>query len=329
MDENKQCYKTISENECIFSSGIIISAGSLYLDIDAYACCVAMRELLCMKGEKAIAFSEANCNYSVCKSLISEGQVFQSLPPDFRDSKYIIVDVSDPDFLADTIPLESVYSIYDHHVGFEEYWRRRIGDNSHIEFIGAAATLIYREWKKAGLQDKISRNTARLLIAAIVDNTLYLTSSNTTQEDRITFDELCDKANVNDRWCVAYFSEVQESIEADLRNALFYDIKSMQATSILPSKIAQLCIWNSERIFNRLSEIRTWFGKSTETWMINIIDIQKKCSFFICDDKSIQSNLESIFGITFFDGVAKLQTTLLRKEIIKIVKEVETSTNNR
>ena len=34
---------------------VIITAGSNYLDIDAYACCVAMQELLRLQGKKAVA----------------------------------------------------------------------------------------------------------------------------------------------------------------------------------------------------------------------------------------------------------------------------------
>jgi len=167
----------------------IITAGSTYLDIDAYGCMVAMAELLNLKGERAVAYSKAPCNYSVCDFLVKEGQVARELPEGVaeEDARYIIVDISDPDFLKDSVPLDKVDAIYDHHVGFEEYWTSRIGEGTHIEFIGAAATLIYREWQKAGLEEKMPRSTALLLIAAILDNTLDLTSSNTTEEVREVF----------------------------------------------------------------------------------------------------------------------------------------------
>ena len=112
----------------------IITAGSAYLDIDAYACCVAMKELLELKGENAIAYSKAPYNYSVCKSLIEAGQVVDTLPSDClaETPKYIIVDVSDPEYIKDSVPLPNIMEVYDHHVGFEEYWESRIGKNSHI-----------------------------------------------------------------------------------------------------------------------------------------------------------------------------------------------------
>ncbi|MBE5867335.1 MAG: DHH family protein [Lachnospiraceae bacterium] len=298
---------------------IIITAGSTYLDIDAYACSVAMAELLQLQGIPAIAYSAAPCNYSVCEFLIEKGQILTSLQSQYQaeTAKYIVVDVSDPEYMKENVPLSQVVEIYDHHVGFEAYWTSRIGEQAHIEFIGAAATLIYREWKRAGLQDQMTRATALLLIAAILDNTLNLTSSNTTAEDRIAFHELCQKANVDHKWCVTYFSQVQENVEADLKNALFNDIKTLRGNAILPPRIAQLCVWDARGILERLPEIRRWFADKDDSWMINIIDLRQHCSYFVCDDHDYQKGMEKIFHIQFQSGVAKSPVSYLRKEIIK------------
>lgn len=306
-------------NQNCFKNPTIITAGSTYLDIDAYACCVAMAELLQLKGESVIAYSNAPCNYSVCPSLIEEGQIMKALPSDFREdnAKYIIVDVSDPEFLKGSVPLERIVEVYDHHVGFEAYWENQIGDKSHIEFIGAAATLIYREWKKSGLENKMVRSTALLLIAAILDNTLNLTSSNTTFEDMEAFHELCKKENIDEEWAASYFSEVQASVEADLKNALFNDIKTVRNNDVLPPRVAQICVWDANSILSRLSEIHQWFAESADSWMINIIDIKHHCSYFVCDDRYHQKELERVFDIRFESGVANSPIAYLRKEIIK------------
>lgn len=298
---------------------IILTAGSTYLDIDAYACMVAMAELLRLMGKRAIAYSAAPCNYSVCRSLVEERQVLRELPQDWNecDAKYIIVDVSDPEFLKDSVPLDKVIEIYDHHVGFEEYWTSRIGKGAHIEFIGAAATLIYRAWKKSDMLDKMTSSTARLLIAAILDNTLNLTSSVTTQEDIDTFGELCMRENIGHEWCAAYFSEVQTSIEADLKNALFGDIKNIRSNPVLPSYMGQIAVWDAESVLDRLEEIREWFNSRYNEWMLNIIDIQNRCNYFVCDGTEHQKKIEKIFDVHFAAGVAKTPVSYLRKEIIK------------
>lgn len=299
----------------------IITAGSTYLDIDAYACMVAMAELLRLEGANVIAHTAAPCNYSVCQSLITEGQILKSMPQDIQpeNANYIIVDVSDPDFLKDSVPLDRVTAIYDHHTGFEAYWHSRIGDNAHIEFIGAAATLIYREWIKAGLQNKMSRSTELLLIAAILDNTLNLTSSNTTSEDIETFEELCRKENIGADWCSAYFSEVQKNIEADLQNALRNDMKYIGQNRVLPAYMMQLCVWDADGMLERLYDIRKWFGTLEGGWMLNLIDIKHQCSYFVYDDAARQKEIERIFAVRFENSVARTAKPYLRKQIIKNV----------
>ena len=302
----------------------IITAGSTYLDVDAYACCVAMQELLTLQGYHAIAYSNAPYNYSICRSLIYAAHIIKSFPTNIhpKTASYIIVDVSDPDFLKDSVQLDRVTAVYDHHTGFESYWQSRIGENAHIEFLGAAATLIYREWKQAGLQDRMSRSTALLLIAAILDNTLNLTSSNTTPEDIETFKELCRKENIDEAWCASYFAEVQANVEADLQNALLNDTKNVRNNNILPPRVSQITVWNAKSILERLPEIRQWFG-DTESWMINIIDIQQRCSYFVCDETFYQQKIGQVFDVQFEDGVAKTPKSYLRKEILKKTQSIQ------
>jgi inorganic pyrophosphatase/manganese-dependent inorganic pyrophosphatase len=298
-----------------FNEKCIITAGATYLDIDAYACMVALAELLQRQGQDAVAWSAAAHNCSICPSLVAEGQILRELPKDWEENgQYIIVDVSDPEYLQKRVPLDNVVAVFDHHVGFENYWKSRIGDSAQIEFIGAAATLIFRQWQKAGLQDQMTHATARLLIAAILDNTLNLTSTNTTEEDVKVFQALCAHANVDQDWCAFYFAEVQAGVESDLRNALLKDTKNLRDNSVLPEKVAQLCVWDSNSVLQRIPEIRGWFDG---TWMLNIIDLQHHCSWFVCDEPSYQTKIANLFGITFENGVAQTLIPYLRKEIIR------------
>lgn len=304
------------------NKNIIVTAGSTYLDIDAYACSVAMTELLNLKGINAISYSNAPSNYSVCESLVEAGQMLSVLPAnyDLETSKYIIVDVSDPEYIKSAVPIDNIIEIYDHHTGFEEYWQNKIGENAHIEFIGAAATLILREWKNSGFIGQMKRSTALLLIAAILDNTLNLTSENTRTEDIEAFEKLCQMANVGEEWCKSYFAEVQMKVEADLKNAIFNDIKLVRDNEVLPSHIGQLCLWNAESIFERVTEIKGWF-EDYDSWMINVIDIKNRCSYFMCDNYHNKKELERVFDIHFSDGIARTTISYLRKEIIKKVQD--------
>ena len=297
----------------------IFTAGSTYLDIDAYACMVGMAELYRLQGRQAVAYSRAAGNYSVCPSLTAPGQILRELPSEQweREAEYIIVDVSDPEFLKQSVPLERVTAVYDHHVGFESYWEARIGGNARIEFIGAAATLIFREWKKAGLQAQMSPATARLLAAAILDNTLDLTSGNTTDEDRETFRALCAQAGIGEDWRGRYFSEVQQTVEADLKNALLGDLKNLRDNPVLPPLVAQLCVWDAGSVLCRLEELRGWFSALPKGWMVNIIELKNRRNYFVCDDTVYQKKIEGVFDVHFRDGAARTDRTYLRKELIR------------
>ena len=102
-----------------------------------------------------------------------------------------------------------------------------------------------------------------------------------------------------------------------MENALFNDIKTIRPNDILPSGMAQLCVWDARRALTQLPQIRKWFENGTGTWMINIIDICQRCSYFVCEDGGHQREIERVFDVCFEDGVAQTSVPYLRKEIIK------------
>ena len=48
----------------------VVTSGSAYLDIDAYACCIAYAELLNLQGVDARAVSSAPLNASISKTVL-------------------------------------------------------------------------------------------------------------------------------------------------------------------------------------------------------------------------------------------------------------------
>jgi len=296
---------------------LIVTAGDNYLDIDAYACAVAYAELLRLQGQSAAAYSKAPCNYSVPSSLLSKGEMLKELPRGFEDADFIVVDVSDPEYMKRSVPLERVTAVFDHHTGFESYWQEKIGERARIEFIGAAATLIFREWEKAGLTEKMQPATARLLAAAILDNTLNLTSQNTTEEDKLALDRLLKRAGASERFGEEYFSNVQECILQNVAKALQNDLKTLPNQNVLPQNIAQLCVWDGERILESIALSASRLVQQGESLMVNLIDIKHGCSYFWCSEEKFQKTLSGIFGVEFEKAVAKTEVPYLRKEIIK------------
>ena len=86
--------------------------------------------------------------------------------------------------------ISRVREIYDHHLGYTEFWQERLGEFAIIERIGAAATLIYEAWKLRDHPENISNESATLLAHAILSNTVDFQLSLTCDRDREALREL-------------------------------------------------------------------------------------------------------------------------------------------
>jgi inorganic pyrophosphatase len=298
----------------------IITAGSNFLDIDAYACCIAYAELLRLQGEDAIAYSSATMNESITSAIRSWDVSFSTIyTPSIKDT-FILVDVSDPGYLDKAVDINRVVEVVDHHVGFEEFWHDRIGNKADIEFIGAACTQIYEKWLAADLVGGMSETSARLLISGILDNTLNFKATVTTSRDKIAYEALLKIANLPKGWTAQYFLECQESIFNNIGYALANDTKMMKFNNINTDAIAfgQLVVWNGERATGEYrSLIETSMAAKSENWFINIVSISEGRSYLLCSNRVVQEWAEKILDIQFTNNIARADRLWLRKEIFK------------
>ena len=298
----------------------VVTSGLSFLDIDAYAGCVAYAELLNLQGIEAIAFSSANINDSVTQTIKS-----WNAPLSFDyivkpEDSFMLIDVSEPEFLEKHVDIDRVEEVIDHHVGYEKFWEERVGSKSNIEFIGSACTQVYEGWVKAGLFKKMSETSARLLISGILDNTLNFTAGVTTERDRRAYDELLSIANLPSDWTSRYFQECEESIFADISDALINDTKIMTFKNLSSENVAfgQLVIWNANRAIGEYRDIiEETMSKKSQDWFINIVSISDEQSFFIASNEKVIRWAEKILDIKFNDGLALAGKLWLRKEIVK------------
>ncbi len=218
---------------------IVITSGSKYIDIDAYASCLAYRELLNLQGRSAVAVSTAKINGSVTPSLLALPAKFDSYKPQ-PDDEFVILDLSNPDYfdrVVDKTPVE----VIDHHFGFESIWQNT-KTRYQIEAVGAVATMIFEKYVEAGLENKMSNGIAKLLAAAILDNTLNFRARITTVRDREAYKYLAEIAGVNENYVEEYFSECQKLIMKNLPEALRNDTKTEHHEYALPDVFSQLTV---------------------------------------------------------------------------------------
>lgn len=298
----------------------IITAGSAYLDIDAYAGIIAYAELLNLKGHSAQAVSTAPLNESIPPSLRKWKVTFSNAYAASPDDTFTLIDTSVPQFIDNFVELERVDEVIDHHPGYEEYWHDLIGDKADIERVGAACTQVYERWKKAGKLDEISRESAGLLMSGILDNTLNFGAKITTTRDRRAYERLAKHAGLPNDWPARYFGEIQQSISTDPVHAIKNDTKRINefVSRLNPVTVGQIAIWDPRQLLGKYQDsLVTAFDADGAEWFINIISISEGKSYIICANPELRTWVAELLNVKFVDELAVADRMWLRKEMIR------------
>lgn len=297
---------------------VVVTAGNKFLDIDAYAGCIAYAELLNLQGIDALAASSAAPNESVTTSARQYGaERFQYGYKPSTDDNFVLIDVSEPEFIDPIVSLERVERVLDHHPGFEDFWHERTRD-SIIDFIGAACTIVFEEWQKSGFLDQMSAESAKLLSLGILDNTLNFNASVMDQRDIDAYDQLKTMLGLDDSWIAEYFSDCQQAITSDLENALENDTKVMHFPGHEQAMtIGQLVVWDAGTLIDQLVS-----KLDNHDYILNIVSVSEGTSTFLAGDESVQKYFEPLIGTSFHGGVAKCNRMWLRKELAKTARDL-------
>jgi len=163
---------------------------------------------------------------------------------------------------------------------------------------------------------------ARLLMAAILDNTLNFTAKITKIRDKDAYNKLQKIVGDKD-FEVTYFKEIQNKIENDLESSIVNDIKIENICNNLPKTLGQLTIYDISTILDKVEFIKNIMCSYDEKWLINIICLKENKSYIICSDINTSNNLEKIFKTIAKDNVIILEPAILRKEIMRIALEAK------
>lgn len=298
---------------------IAITSGEAFIDIDAYACAIAYQELLHKEGKEAQAILTGPLNHSVPPPVRSWATDFLKEAPG-KDFDVVIVDLSDPKYIAKFADQERVIEIYDHHFGFEKYWREKLGDKSHIEMIGACATLIWEQFVKRGYSADISEVSANLLATAIISNTLNFQGPITDKRDINAFKELQRYTTLTHDWVKQYYRAQELVIREDVKQAIIYDTKVKKIPNLgLTVVIGQIELWDGKNFIREFAEsIREGmesFGE--EKWCFSSPSISDNKNFIYATDHHIKKLLEKTISCKFNGDMGETSRLWLRKEIVK------------
>ena len=300
-------------------SNVVVTSGAKYLDIDGYASCIAYAILLRANGVSAKAVTTAPLNESVPEFIKNIDLAFDDYVP-VEGDKFVLLDVSDPSMFDGFVRMSDVVEVIDHHVGFEEFWEEKKSrgevDKVDIEFIGAICTNIYEKFFVSGKTGLLTEGLCKLLVAGILNNTLNLKASVTTERDVAAYKALCNLAKLSADWAKEYFDACEEEILRDLKSAIINDTKITKAVKDLPDAFGQLAVYDKNKILSQIDLTREAFA-GHDTWMMNIISLKDGRSYIFAEPEEARKSLEDLFELKFENSLLVLDEFLLRKEIIK------------
>lgn len=300
---------------------IVITSGRKYIDIDAYGGIFAYKVLLEDLGYNVTTYTTAYLNESISDVITELGFSFDNDVILDDNTEYIVLDVSNPDFIDTFVNQEKIVEIIDHHVGFEEYWQEK-DIKSQIEFIGSICTIIYEKYRELGKENLLTPNLCKILASGILDNTLNLKSDITSDRDIEAYNRLLEIGNLDSSWADIYFNSCYKDILDDLVTSIKNDIKVERTSNLLPEVLGQLIVLDIDVILNNLEDVNEAFS-SYEHWMFNVISLHDGCSYLLFSDDAVKENLICLFDGKVSDNYIVLEKALLRKEIIKISKEYD------
>lgn len=299
---------------------IIVTAGNKYLDIDAYASGIAYSLLLKENRLNCKFISSAEFNMSICDIVKNLGYKVQKRYRKNDNDQFILLDLSNPEFFDRIVNQEKIIEIIDHHTGFEDYWKQKNVYNQ-IEFIGSVATIIYEKIIESGKEKLLDEKLCKLLICAILDNTLNLKSNITTKRDIDAYNALHRLGKVPKSFDADYFNSCQDYINKDVVQAVINDIKMERVSNCLPEVFGQLTIYNKEPIFDKLDKISEYMSMNYKQWILNVICIKDGKSYLYTTDQTSQEKVATLFGKNFNKNILVLDKFMLRKEIMKKARE--------
>lgn len=297
-------------------SQIVITTAKRYVDIDGLACVVAYQELI----PNSLAVIPGPLNQSVIPSIRRWPLNYLSSTKG-HDLEFIIMDVSEEKELPNFVKKDKVIKIFDHHFGFEKDWEH-LGQNCHIEPIGACATLIWEEFVKSGKQSAISQVSANLLYTAIVSNTLNFQASITTERDKKAFADLQNFTDLPKEWLTQYFQEIELNAYLNPQEAIINDTK-VQILEGMTCAIGQIELWNSESfIKEHTADIEAALKDfNTELWFLTSPSISEGRNYIYTKSETVKDFLRRVMYIDFFGGNIGVTDRLwLRKEILKKIQ---------
>ncbi len=299
---------------------LIITPGSkAHVDIDWVASAIALQEFYKLQWKDVWVCWSENLTATIPKRFYDFLGKFEKQEPKPQD-KIILVDVSDKEFLENKcfFNLDNVIEIFDHHPWYEDFWKEKIWDKSHIEEIGAAATQIARFIIENNMFDKISKQAKELLACAILSNTVNFTLKMTQEVDKNIYKKILEELEIDiEAFRERYFREVDENYLWNPDYFLENDIKLLNIWE-KTIKVSQIEMTENKKfVENNLEKIKKVLSGSEDYSFLITSSALKQKTYFISFCDYSKSLLEEVLWLNFIWNILEYDWVMLRKQILK------------
>ncbi|MFC4639260.1 manganese-dependent inorganic pyrophosphatase [Deinococcus hohokamensis] len=296
-------------------------------DTDAIASALVYAHFLTRQGTEAQAYRLGELNFETSYVLRELGLEAPPLLPELpAGAEVALVDHNESAQSAGNLSELTVTRVVDHH---------KLGDLStqtpaylRFEPVGCTATILLKLFREAALS--VEREDARLMLSAILSDTLHFRSPTTTADDRAAVDVLASLAGIEDveAYALAMFAAKSDLGDTPASQLLKMDYKVFPFGE--PAQqwgLGVIETTNPGYVFGRQAELLQAMTEAREAEglsgvLLSVVDILNETNRTLVPGPAEQQVVQDAFGAEVTAQVADLGGRISRKK--QIVPALET-----
>jgi len=287
-------------------------------DTDCICSAIVFADYLNQKWYNATAYKLWNLNketeFLLNKLWVEAPETIETLE---EWSRIALVDHNESSQSIDNLDKLDVEFLVDHHkIDFST----KAPVNIRMEKLCSTASIVYKMYKEAWLE--LSQTNAKLLLSALLSDSLLFKSATTTKEDTILAEELNKIAEFVDykEHAIEMFNAKSDLWDISIEELIKYDYKEFDLNWTkcwvwtLETTNPDYALWRKEEILEWMKEIKEkdWL----DFILLSIVDIIDEKNISIVLDWFESEVISEVFNTKVIDNEADLKHRLSRKKQI-------------
>ncbi|WP_291424902.1 manganese-dependent inorganic pyrophosphatase [Deinococcus sp.] len=297
--------------------------GHLNPDTDAIASALVYANLLRQQGTEAQAFRLGELNFETAYVLRELGTGAPAMLPELAPGAEVaLVDHNESNQTVSNIHELSVKRVVDHH---------KLGDLTtssppylRFEPVGCTSTILLKLYREGNV--RVEPQEAKLMLSAILSDTLHFRSPTTTQDDRDAVEFLAPIAGIQEvgEYALAMFAAKSDLGDTPADKLLKMDYKVFPFGDPLNPKewgLGVIETTNPGYVFGRQAELleamdRAKADDKLAGILLSVVDILNESNRTFVISAAEEKVIQEAFGVDTHDKIADLGNRISRKKQI-------------